>query len=541
MKHYFFKISTVILVLFIISGCHKRLDKFPANFLTPEEAYKDVAGYKRVLARTYGGMVLTSQNAPSTGGFGNGDVRGVDEGFSDFFRNYWTFQEMSTDMAKWVYNDDGLWDIQFNQWNAGNSLVEGLYGRCMLVITYANEFLRESTSAKLSARGIDAAAIKPMRAEARFIRAYMYWVLLDLYGNPSLVVETDPINNSFLPPRITRASLFEWIEKELTEIDADLLAPRTNEYGRADKAAPWAVLSRMYLNAAIYLDKPVTDASIIPYYTKAVTNSKKVIDAGYSLLSNYQWLFLADNHLGNTEAIWTLNYDGVQSQSYGGATFIIQGTGSGDRQPLIQINGLGGWGAMRTTEKIPMLFPDFTGTIDKRALWYITDQELNMDEFNAYKFGYPSTKFRNRTRSGGFGNDPNRAFSDIDIPIARLAEMYLIYAEAVKRGGAGGSEGQALNYLNLIRQRAYGNTNGNITSYDLNYILDERARELYWEGFRRMDLIRYSRYSEGTYLWPFKGGRTFRNGTAFESFRKLFPIPSKQLAVNFNLKQNLGY
>jgi hypothetical protein len=206
---------------------------------------------------------------------------------------------------------------------------------------------------------------------------------------------------------------------------------------------------------------------------------------------------------------------------------------------LVQLGGLGGWGAMRATERIPALFPDVTGTVDKRSLWYTAGQSLNMDDFFEYQFGYPTTKFRNRTRSGGFGNDPNRTFSDIDIPVARLAEMYLIYAEAVKRGGTGGTDGQAVAYLNLLRRRAYGNNSGDIGTYDLNFILDERARELYWEGFRRMDLIRFNRYAEGTYLWPWKGG--LRNGTAFETFRKILPLPSKQLAANPNLKQNNGY
>jgi starch-binding outer membrane protein, SusD/RagB family len=530
MKKYFLKISIVVIVMFFATACHKRLDKFPANTFTAEDAYKDEFGYKRVLARVYGSMVLTSQNAPATGGFGNGDVKGVDEGFSDFFRNYWTVQDMSTDMAKWKYADEGLYDMQFNRWNAGNALVEGLYGRCMLVITFANEFLRESTPDKLSKRGINAGVITPMRAEVRFVRAYMYWALMDIYGNPGLVTENDPFG-TFTPPQITRANLFNWVEAELKAIDADLPAPRTNEYGRADKAAAWAILSRMYLNAQVYTGTPK--------HTEAITYSKKVIDAGYSLMSNYQWLFLADNDINNTEAIWTLNYDGIKSQSYGGATFLINGNGSGDRQPLVQLCGLGGWGAMRATEKIPTLFPDVTGTADKRSLWYTTDQTLNMVDFFDYKYGYPTTKFRNRTRSGGFGNDPNRTFSDIDIAVSRLAEMYLIYAEAVKRGGTGGSESQAITYLNLLRRRAYGNNTGDIASYDLNFILDERARELYWEGFRRMDLIRYNLYSEGTYLWPWKGG--LANGTAFDATKKLLPIPSKQLAVNPNLKQNPGY
>ena len=530
MKYYFLKILCVLIAVFFITGCHKRLDKFPANTLTSAQAYKDELGYKRVLARVYGSMVLTSQNAPASGGFGNGDVKGVDEGFSDFFRNYWHFQDMSTDMAKWKYADDGFYDIQFNRWNAGNAQVEAMYGRCMLVITYANEFLRESTEAKLSERGIPTTNITPMRAEARFIRAYMYWVLMDLFGNPGFVVETDPFG-TFTPPQITRANLFIYVENELKAIDAELPAPRTNEYGRADKAAAWAILARMYLNAGVYTGTTK--------YTEAITYSKKIIDAGYTLMNNYQWLFLADNHIGNTEAIWTLNYDGLQSQSYGGATFIINGNASGDRQPLVQLCGLGGWGAMRATEKIPALFPDFTGAIDKRSLWFTPGQSLNMDDFFEYQFGFPTTKFRNRTRSGGFGNDPNRTFADIDIPVSRLAEMYLTYAEAVKRGGMGGSDAQAITYINLIRTRAYGNALGNIASYDLDFILDERARELYWEGSRRIDLIRYNRYAEGTYLWPWKGG--LRNGTAFDSKFKILPLPSKQLAANLNLKQNPNY
>lgn len=530
MKRYIFKISAVMTMAFLVTACSKKLDRFPANTFTSEVAYKDLDGYKRVLARVYGSMVLTSQNAPATGGFGNGDVKGVDEGFSDFFRNYWTVQDMSTDMAKWKYADPGLYDMQFNKWDASNGLVEGLYGRCVIGISFANEFLRESTPEKLSARGVDPAAVKSMRAEVRFIRSYLYWVLLDIYGNPGFVTEKDPFGK-FTPPQIKRADLFAWVETELKEIDADLLAPRTNEYGRADKAAAWALLARMYLNAKVYIGTEK--------YTDAITYSKKVIDAGYTLMPNYQWLFMADNDVNNTEAIWTLNYDGVKSQSYGGATFLINGTGSGDHPDLIQTNGLGGWGAMRATEKIPQLFPDVTGSIDKRSLWYTDGQFQNMDDYFEFKYGYPTTKYRNRTRSGGYGNDPGRTFSDIDIPVFRLAEMYLIYAEAVKRGGTGGSDAQAIAYLNILRQRAYGNHDGDITFYDLNFILDERAREFYWEGYRRMDLIRYDKYVEASYLWPWKGG--LRNGTAFAATRKLLPIPAKQLAVNPNLKQNDGY
>ena len=147
-------------------------------------------------------------------------------------------------------------------------------------------------------------------------------------------------------------------------------------------------------------------------------------------------------------------------------------------------------------------------------------------------------KYRNRTRSGALGQDPDRTFADIDFPLFRLAEIYLIYAEAVKRGGTGGSEAQAVIYLNALRTRAQV-TAAPIGTYTLNYILDERARELHWEGFRRTDLIRYDRFTEGTYLWPWKGG--VKNGTGVAAIRKIYPIPDSEIAANPNLVQNAGY
>ncbi|MGO8055756.1 hypothetical protein, partial [Rhizobium leguminosarum] len=90
---------------------------------------------------------------------------------------------------------------------------------------------------------------------------------------------------------------------------------RTNEYGRADKAAAWALLARLYLNAQVYTGAPK--------WNEAVLYSKKVIDAGYTLLGDYRNLMLADNGTGNTEAIWTLNFDGLKTKNYGGTTFLV--------------------------------------------------------------------------------------------------------------------------------------------------------------------------------------------------------------------------
>ena len=248
---------------------------------------------------------------------------------------------------------------------------------------------------------------------------------------------------------------------------------------------------------------------------------------------------LADNNTNNPEAIWTLNYDGIRTKNFGGTTFLVNASVGGDMTS--SVSGLGGWGGIRTTKNLPLLFPDFTGAIDKRSQFVQGSQQLEIENISEFKDGLAVIKYRNRTRIGGFGTDPEKTFSDIDFPVFRLAEMYLIYAEGVARGATTGTLSQAVTYVNSLRERAYGNSLGNIQSVDINadFILDERARELYWEGHRRTDLIRNDKFVEGAYLWPWKGG--VKNGTAVPSFRKIYPIPDSEIASNPNIKQNTGY
>ena len=512
----------------MFAGCHKDLDRFPPNDVTGAQLYNSEAGYKQVLAKVYGSMALTGNSGPA----GNGDVAGIDEGTSDFLRLFWKAQELSTDEAVVAWNDADIWEFHNMNWSANHTFLTGLYNRCFYVVTLCNEFIRESSPEQLASRGITGTAadnIKVMRAEARFVRAFQYWVLMDLYGNPGFTTEASGIGAGLRPEQTTAAKLFTYIESELNAVAAELPAPRANAYGRADKGAAWALLARMYLNAQTYTGTPK--------WSEAVANAKKVIDGGYALLSDYRNLMLADNHVGNTEAIWTLNYDGIKTKNYGGTTFLVNASVGGDMDQ--NFSGLSGWGGIRTTKNLPLLFPDFTGAADKRAQFF--QHNLEIDKISEFKDGFGITKFRNKTRTGGFGSDPGRTFSDIDFPLFRLAEMYLIYAEGVLRGGSGGDRPTALGYINKLRERAYGSTAGNISDVTLNvnFILDERARELYWEGFRRTDLIRYGRFTEETYLWPWKGG--VRNGTGVGSFRKLYPIPATEVGSNPNIKQNTGY
>jgi hypothetical protein len=166
---------------------------------------------------------------------------------------------------------------------------------------------------------------------------------------------------------------------------------------------------------------------------------------------------------------------------------------------------------------------------------------LEIESISEFKDGLGVAKFRNRTRTGGFGSDPEKTFSDIDFPVFRLAEMYLIYAECAARNAGNATAAKAVEYINELRKRAIGNNSGDIQSATLNpdFVLDERARELYWEGHRRTDLRRHKKFVEGTYLWPWKGG--IKNGTGVQEFRNIYPIPNAEIASNPNIKQNKGY
>ena len=327
---------------------------------------------------------------------------------------------------------------------------------------------------------------------------------MDLYASPPFVTEASVIGGA-PPPQASRTEIFNYIESELKAIEPDMPAPRTNEYGRADQGAVQALLARLYLNAQVYTGTGK--------YTEAITYSKKVIDGGYQLVSDYNWLMRADNNLNTSEFIFTINYDGLRTQGYGGTTFLTHACVGGD-MPASSFGIGGGWSGIRTTKNLPELFPNVTGTLDKRAQFFTTNQNLEIKDLTSFKDGLAVTKYKNIKRDGT--NGQSQDFSDIDMPLFRLSEMYLIYAEAVLRAGTGGDAATAVDYINIIRTRAYGDASGNISSgqLTLDFILDERARELYWEGFRRTDLIRFDKFTESTYLWPWKGGVSSGTGVS---------------------------
>lgn len=532
-----FKLSVIVFTAFLFSSCVNDLNVEPIdpNVNTQDNVFKDQAAFKQALAKLYASYAISGQTG---GGGGSADIAGIDENFGNYVRQFWGLQELSTDEAIIAWDDATIKDFHWQTWSPNDVFIAAIYSRIFYTITLSNEYIRNVDANIGSASGEFADDLKAFKAEARFIRALSYWHAIDMFGNVPFVTEAD-LPGAFFPKRILRADLFNYIESELKAIETELVPARQNEYARADQGAAWFLLAKLYLNAKVYINADKN--------AEALTYINKVISGGYSIDNNYQRVFSADNN-ASPEIIFPIAFDGQNTQQYGGMTFILHASNGGG----MPLNGIdGGWGGIRTIKdfvgKFGITESDFASTTqyqsaDKRGMFFFDNGSWEWDITNVGTFtqGIGVTKFKNVTSTGGAAPNAHATFVSTDFPMFRLADAYLMYAEVVVRGG-GGDMGTAVGYINTLRQRAYGDNSGNIGASDLtlNFILDERGRELYWEGHRRTDLIRFGQFTSGNYVWEWKG--KVKDGKSTESFRDLYPIPINDLNANPNLDQNTGY
>lgn len=525
-----------------ITSCSLDRDP-PLNELTTEQVYRDPANYRQILAKMYAGLVVTGQSTTGTQ-----DIFGDDEGATSYSRLLWKLQELPTDHAVVAWGDGSIQDLNTNTWSPANNFVLGMYTRIFYEVGLCNEYLRQTTDGKLSDYGIggaDAERAREYRNDARYLRALAYYHGLDLFGNIPFVTENDPVGY-FLPKQGNRAALYSYIEGELLTLEGAL--PASPEYGRAGKAAVQALLAHLYLNAQVYIGQAKN--------TEAATYAKKIIDNGdYQLADNYLQLFGADNGQKpelRREIIFPIICDGLQTQSFGGSTFLT--SASAGAQFSFTEKGMGrnnAWGGIRSKAQLPLLWGDSAtiasgGIADQRCAFFTTGQSFFIRQATGitnFRQGFAVRKWTNKDSNGNPGSDPTGTHADTDIPLFRLGEIYLTYAEAVMRGGAGDA-GLALELVNKVRRRAYGfdpnvaNAVSDVAAINPDFLLDERGRETYWEMYRRSDLIRFGKFISG-YNWNYKGD--VRDGQNLPAHFTIYPIPAADMAANPTLKQNPGY
>jgi hypothetical protein len=522
-------VGTAAVLLFLAGTSCTDPTVTPKSSISSSNVFDDPNSYRAFIAKIYGGLIVTGQRGPD----GNADIRDIDEGFSEYLRLYWYLQEMPTDEAVIGWGDPGLATLNRGTWGDGNEMVNAMFARIFYQIMLANEFLRQSTDAKLDSRGQMDPTLRTnvhfYRAEARFLRALSYAHGIDLFGNIPLVTENDPLGST-PPAQATRVEVYAYVVSELNDIISQLPPRGANAYGRATADAAHMLLANLYLNANIYTGTPNYSGALAEAQTVISSSAGYTIDTSFAgFLHNFQ----ADNNT-SPELIFVAAQDGNRTQTWGGMTFLIHaGCGGQMQAPNYGIDYC--WGGYRMKQQT---YSRFAAGDRRGSIFFTTGQQVTVDTIEQFSNGIAAPKFTNIRSAGGRGAQSGMV--DTDFPIFRLAEAYLIYTEANLRGG-GGNATDALNYFNALRVRAYGNATGVLTAGQLTVdtVLAERNRELLFEAKRRTDLVRFGLFQPGSYVWAWKGG--VAGGTALASGRDLYPIPANELILNPNLQQNPGY
>ena len=534
------------------TSCVSDLDQYPHTETTSKDVYTSLANYEAVLGKIYASMVTSGQGK----GGDNKDMSSVlnnGSGF-DYMRMFINMQECGTDefASTWLTGEQTT-GLTYLSWDANDAWVSDMYYRIYYNIALCNEFLRNANSASFS--GADAEKMKEYKAEVRFMRALFYYHALDFYRNIPMVTENDPVG-SYIPPRYTPQQTFDYIESELKDCVGDMLPASTCPYGQASQGAAYTLLAKLYLNSEVYTG--------VAKYAECKEACEKVMNMGYSLESDYSKLFNADNDKRTNEIIFALPVSAEHTVSWGASTYLVCGqlSMSNANQNVADFGATSGWSEFRLrpefVDKFTQADIDGDDNGDKRCKFFTNGQSKDITDMTTETAGYLSEKWSNLKDDGTTASNTGDAGVDTDFPLFRLADVYLMYAECVVRTGddwdnwAGGSDAEsdsrkkgAIYWINKVRERAYGiDENGNpkgqvwkenFSSKDafLQFILDERARELYHEGYRRTDLIRFGEFTTSKYIWQWKGGT--HDGQAVDSKYNIYPIPNTELTANPNL------
>ena len=534
-------------VLASTTSCVSDLDQYPQTETTSKDVYTNLANYEAVLGKIYAAMVTSGQGK----GGDNKDMESVlnDGSGFDYMRMFLNMQECGTDefASTWLTGEQTT-GLTYLSWDANDAWVSDMYYRIYYNIALCNEFLRNANGASFS--GNDEVKMKEYKAEVRFMRALFYYHALDLYRNIPMVTENDPVG-SFIPPRATPQETFDYIESELKDCIGDMLPASSCPYGQASQGAAYTLLAKLYLNSEVYTG--------VAKYAECKAACQQVMNMGYSLESDYSKLFNADNDKRTNEIIFALPVSAEHTVSWGASTYLVCGqlSLSNANQTPGDFGAESGWSEFRLRSQFVDKFNESDiyaqgeeAKGDKRAKFFTNGQNKDVTSMTDETTGYLSEKWSNLKDDGTKASNTSNDGVETDFPLFRLADVYLMYAECVTRLGEdwdnwnGGSDAEAASrkegaiyYINKVRERAGAadvwKDNFASDADFLQFILDERARELYHEGYRRTDLIRFGQFTTNKYIWQWKGGT--HDGQAVDSKYNIYPIPNTELTANPNL------
>lgn len=417
---------------------------------------------------------------------------------------------------------------------------------------YVNAVLQDLESVDYIAAGLSDAEMESILSEVRVMRSYHYMRIMDMWGNVPIVTTVGtPVN----PENSTRAEVFAFVKEEL-EANVENLEPLSQELvGRVSKAAGYAMLSELYLNAEVWTGTPMYDESI-KYSDKVINGEGGSLNGSMSLDPSILGPFNNQNQL-SPENIFQFAFSRQGGFSFGWGGFF---SGYGNMSRALDVT-YSGWNAFVVT---PNAFDAYAENDLRKKDWFLFGAQndyntgepiLGTEEYDGQPLVYVNNIRRNSEGATGVGSmtegeensgarfnkyrsgisdDPN--YQENDYVIYRLTEIYFNKAEAIMRKNGGTATTEAVDLINASRKRSFSDTDWSSAAYTassltLDELLAERGREFIFEGKRRTDLIRFGKFTTGTW-W---------DHSASDATKALFPIPHVQISLNPNLTQNPGY
>jgi hypothetical protein len=473
---------------------------------------------------------------------------------SNYAVPYWRMQELSTDEAILPARDGNFDDggqyrqLHYHTWTFDHPNVISIWQWGFGGVNTCNRII-SLVNASPSSEAKKAATI----AEVRAMRALYNYFMMDLYGNIPLITEF-PVASQ--PATQSRAKAYQYIESELLSVVQQLPAKTPANaalyYGRPTKAMVFALLEKMYLNAQVYTGTAK--------YTEAVAMADSVLkNTNYSLDAKYRDIFLPNNGPQINETIFAIPYDqqipGNQFTRFGFFYYLVQAYGFNVGLSIAMSTtpefynrfNLPGDARTKTWLAGPQFAPDGNGGFTTQPVYYpgtttqiYIEPKLTLVPGKPMDLGNTIASQSEGVRSMKYYPDPTiiqaTRLNGNDVPVLRLADVIMMKAEAILRGATATTVNGELQtpdvLVNKIRARAGAPA---VAGIDLNGLLDERAREFSWEGWRRNDLIRFGQFEVE---YPLPNDVLTMNKDAN---RRLYPIPAQEIKLNPNLVQNPGY
>ncbi|MEY3350835.1 MAG: hypothetical protein RIQ50_946 [Bacteroidota bacterium] len=474
-----------------------------------------------------GGVEAVAESGVNVADVLQGAYNALNNPFQDQSR-FWAASQHTTDETIGPtrgpdWDDNGVWRVlHSHNWDADHLFLRDTYRELLQAQYAASNVLALNPSAQQA-------------AEAKFIRALSMWCILD--GWDQVPVRKDLDKVTVLPEVLKGKAAYDFIMKDLTEAIAGL---PNGPAIKANKNAARALMMKLYLNKGVYAGSRKTPTFDAADMNQVISLADQIIGSGYALDDNYFDAFGPDNSAKSKEMIYALeNTNGLRGGNNQSRWYC---TLHYNQRPS-------GWNGFTTVAETYDRFEaaDKRRTADYPGVTNVSGLKVGMlfgQQFDQNGNALKDRKNNNLSytktvKLKEIGNDleitgirvvkypPDYAKefpAENEYVIFRFADVLLMKAEALVRTG---KAGDGLTIVNSIRTKRGATPFSSLT---LDNLLDERSRELYWEGWRRNDLVRFGK---------FLGAWTEKPASGDE--RLLFAIPSEQLAVNPNLSQNPGY